>query len=115
MDERNKNEMSRREFIGLSATAGLGLSVIGGDAVLAAPPAFPQCMREVAAANKVIVARDGIPDQFRRDRFVRLGRNGTFAAGDSGSIVIVDYTTGDEGKLPPFVRAYLTTEKELVG
>ena len=69
-------------------------------------------------------ARDGFPDNFRRDRFIRLDRNGTFAAGDSGysgwaqtaggSVVIVDYTTGDEGKLPPYVRAYLTSEKELV-
>jgi hypothetical protein len=70
-------------------------------------------------------AKDGFPDQFRRDRFIRLDRNGTFAAGDSGysgwtqrpdgSIVIVDYTTTDAGQWPPFVRAYLTSEKELAG
>lgn len=68
-------------------------------------------------------AKKGFPDQFRRDRFVRLERNGTFAAGDSGysgwtqmtngKICIVDYTTGDEGKMPPAVKAYLVSESDL--
>lgn len=69
-------------------------------------------------------AKNGFPDQFRRDRFIRLERNGTFAAGDSGysgwtqmkngKICIVDYTTGDEGILPPGVKAYLVNESDLV-
>lgn len=69
-------------------------------------------------------ARDGYPDQLRRDRMIRLDYNGSFAAGDSGysgwtqtkdgRVVIVDYTTGEEGKLPPFVRAYLLREGDLV-
>lgn len=68
-------------------------------------------------------ARQGFPDQFRRDRFVRLDLNGTFAAGDSGysgwtqtddgNIVVVDYTTGEAGKLPVFVRAYLLRERDV--
>lgn len=63
------------------------------------------------------------PDQFRRDRLVRLDYNGTFSTGDSGysgwtqtpdgRIVVVDYTTGEEGSLPPFVRAYLLNERDL--
>lgn len=69
-------------------------------------------------------AKRGYPDQFRRDRCVRLDYNGTFAAGDGGysgwtqmddgRIVIVDYTTGAAGTLPPFVRAYLVNERDLI-
>jgi hypothetical protein len=68
-------------------------------------------------------ARDGYPDQFRRDRLVRLDRNGSFIVGDcgysgwaeqpDGRVVIVDYTTGDEGRLPPLVRAYVVGERDL--
>ena len=68
-------------------------------------------------------ARDGLPDQFRRDRIVRLDRNASFSAGNSGysswtqmkdgRIVIVDYTSGDPAARIPFARAYVTDEKFL--
>lgn len=67
----------------------------------------------------------GYPDQFRRDRIVVLDRTAA-SHGDSGysgwtqaadgSIIIADYTVGGNGGKPapsPFVRAYLSTEKEL--
>ncbi len=70
-------------------------------------------------------ARDGFPDQFRRDRIVRLDRNGSFSAGNSGysgwtqrkdgSIVIADYTVGFPAARIPFARAYVTTEAFLMG
>ena len=60
--------------------------------------------------------RDGFPDQFRRDRIVRVERNGSFVAGDSGysswdqladgSVIIGDYTGGVEGFRHPVLRAY---------
>jgi hypothetical protein len=70
-------------------------------------------------------ARDGFPDQFRRDRIVRLDRTGSRSPGDSGysswtempdgTVVIVDYTTGNPPAPVPFARAYLTTEGFLTG
>jgi hypothetical protein len=61
-------------------------------------------------------AKDGFPDQFRRDRVIRLERNGTFAAGNSGysnwaqlpdgTVVVVDYTSGDPPRSHPLLRAY---------
>lgn len=70
-------------------------------------------------------ASQGFPDQFRRDRIVRLDRNASFSGGNSGysgwtqmqdgTIVIADYTCGVPSSGVPFVRAYVTTEKELVG
>jgi hypothetical protein len=61
-------------------------------------------------------ARRGYPDQFRRDRVVRLERNGAFSAGDSGysswaqlrdgTVVVVDYTSGDPPAEHPVLRAY---------
>jgi hypothetical protein len=61
-------------------------------------------------------ARDGYPDQFHRDRVVRLEKNASFAAGDSGysnwtqlpdgNVVVVDYTAGDPAVSHPILRAY---------
>jgi hypothetical protein len=61
-------------------------------------------------------AKDGFPDQFRRDRVIRLERNGTFAAGNSGysnwtqlpdgTVVVVDYTSGNPPRSHPLLRAY---------
>lgn len=68
-------------------------------------------------------AGEGYPDQFRRSRIVRLDRNASFAAGNSGysgwtqmkdgTIVICDYTCGNPASEIPFARAYVTNEKEL--
>lgn len=70
-------------------------------------------------------AAQGYPDQFRRDRIVRLDRNASFSPGNSGysgwtqmkdgTIVVCDYTSGDPAAGVPFARAYVTTEKELTG
>lgn len=70
-------------------------------------------------------ACDGFPDQFRRDRIVRVDRNGSFSAGYSGysgwaqrkdgGIVIADYTVGFPAACIPFARAYVTTENFLMG
>jgi hypothetical protein len=59
---------------------------------------------------------DGYPDQFRRDRVIRLERNGTFSAGNSGysnwaqlrdgTVVVVDYTSGNPPLSHPALRAY---------
>lgn len=67
--------------------------------------------------------RKGYPDQFRRDRIVRLERNGSFSPGDSGysgwaqmpdgRIAVADYTCGDPPAKKPYVRAYLLEEKDL--
>lgn len=61
-------------------------------------------------------AAQGYPDQFRRDRVIRLEPNGTFSAGNSGysnwtqmadgTVVVVDYTAGETGKRHPLLRAY---------
>ena len=61
-------------------------------------------------------AKDGFPDQFRRDRILTLERNGSFALGDSGysswdelpdgSVVAVDYTSTDAGRRHPLLRSY---------
>ena len=61
-------------------------------------------------------AKNGFPDQFRRDRIMVLERNGSFAGGDSGysswdqlpdgKIVAVDYTSGEEGRRHPMLRSY---------
>lgn len=61
-------------------------------------------------------ATKGYPDQFRRDRILILERNASFAGGDSGysswdqlpdgSIVAVDYTSGEEGRRHPLLRSY---------
>ncbi|MBL8227014.1 MAG: exo-alpha-sialidase [Bryobacterales bacterium] len=61
-------------------------------------------------------AKQGFPDQFRRDRIVVLEPNASFVAGDSGysswdelpdgSVVAVDYTGGVEGRRHPLLRAY---------
>jgi hypothetical protein len=61
-------------------------------------------------------ARNGFPDRFRRDRVIRLERNASFAAGDSGysnwtqlpdgRVVVVDYTAGDPAAERPVLRAY---------
>jgi hypothetical protein len=68
--------------------------------------------------------RQGYPDQFRRDRVIRLEPNGSFAAGDSGysnwaqlpdgTVVVVDYTTGEAGRRHPLLRAY-RLGRELLG
>jgi hypothetical protein len=60
---------------------------------------------------------DGYPDQFRRNRVIRLEKCGTFSAGDcgysgwdqlpNGNVVIVDYNSGDPPKPHPILRAYL--------
>lgn len=60
--------------------------------------------------------QDGYPDQFRRDNVIRLERNGSFAAGDSGysswaqlrdgTAVVVDYTSGEPPTEHPVLRAY---------
>lgn len=70
-------------------------------------------------------ARDGFPDQFRRDRIVRVDRNGSFSPGNSGysgwtqlkdgSVVIADYTSGFPAARIPFARAYVATEQFLTG
>jgi hypothetical protein len=70
-------------------------------------------------------ARDGFPDQFRRDRIVRVDRNGSFSPGNSGysgwtqmkdgRVVIADYTNGYPASRIPFARAYVTTEEFLTG
>lgn len=70
-------------------------------------------------------AAEGFPDQFRRSRMVRLDRNASFSAGNSGysswvqmkdgTIVITDYTCAEDAKAIPFARAYVTNEKELLG
>ena len=70
-------------------------------------------------------ARDGLPDQFRRDRIVRVDRNGSFSAGNSGysgwtqmkdgTVVIADYTNGYPAARIPFARAYVTSEQFLTG
>lgn len=68
---------------------------------------------------------EGFPDQFRRSRMVRLDRNASFSAGNSGysgwvemhdgTIVIADYTVAEKATAIPFARAYITNEKELLG
>ncbi|HEY8561631.1 MAG TPA: sialidase family protein [Pyrinomonadaceae bacterium] len=70
-------------------------------------------------------AGEGFPDQFRRSRIVRLDRNASFSAGNSGysgwtemkdgTIIIADYTCGSTPAKVPFARAYVTSEKELLG
>jgi hypothetical protein len=70
-------------------------------------------------------AAGGFPDRFRRERIVRLDRNGSFSPGHSGysgwtetrdgTIVIADYTVGDPPAPVPFARAYVTSERELRG
>lgn len=70
-------------------------------------------------------ASQGFPDQFRRDRIVRLDRNASFSGGNSGysgwtqmqdgTIVVADYTCGNPSSGVPYVRAYITNEKELIG
>lgn len=58
---------------------------------------------------------DGYPDQFRRDRVIRLEKCGTFAVGDCGysswtqlpgDVVVADYNAGDPPKPHPVLRAY---------
>jgi hypothetical protein len=61
-------------------------------------------------------ANSGYPDQFRRDRVIRLEKNGSFSHGDSGysgwaqlpggTVVVVDYTCGDPPLDHPALRAY---------
>ncbi|GAB2777809.1 hypothetical protein GCM10027275_21340 [Rhabdobacter roseus] len=62
-------------------------------------------------------ARSGkYPDQFRRDNFIMLEKNASYIASDSGysgwaqadegTLVISDYTCGEEGLKKPLVRAY---------
>lgn len=70
-------------------------------------------------------AIEGFPDQFRRGRMVRLDKNASFSAGHSGysgwdqmadgTIAISDYTCGNDAKTIPYTKAYITTEKELLG
>jgi hypothetical protein len=62
-------------------------------------------------------SRQGYPDQFRRDRVIRLERNGSFSAGNSGysawaqlpsgRVVVADYTSSNPPKPHPGLRAYL--------
>ena len=69
-------------------------------------------------------ASEGFPDQFRRSRMVRLDKKCELA-GNSGysgwdqmadsTIVIADYTSGPEPAGVPYTKAYVTTEKELLG
>ncbi len=68
----------------------------------------------------------GYPDQFRRDRLIGLdiiasapGHCGypSISQDADGKIIIADYTVGGNGGTPtdmPFIRAYITTEKELM-
>ena len=61
-------------------------------------------------------AGEGYPDQFRRDRVIRLEKNGSFSHGDSGysswdqlpdgTVVVADYTAGDPPLDHPALRAY---------
>jgi hypothetical protein len=70
-------------------------------------------------------ASEGFPDQFRRSRMVRLDKNASFSAGHSGysgwdqmadgTIAISDYTCGPGPAKVPYTKAYITTEKELLG
>lgn len=70
-------------------------------------------------------AKQGFPDQFRRDRIVRVDRNASFSAGNSGysgwtqmrdgRVVIADYTVGFPAARIPFARAYVTSEAFLSG
>lgn len=67
-------------------------------------------------------ARQGYPDQFRRDRMIRLERCGSFAVGDcgysgwtqtpGGSIVVTDYSIGNPPARRPRLRAYLLEEAD---
>jgi hypothetical protein len=60
-------------------------------------------------------AKNGYPEQFRRDRVIRLEANGSFSAGDSGygnwtqmadgTVVAIDYTAGESGRRHPLLRA----------
>lgn len=62
---------------------------------------------------------EGYPDQFRRDRLIRLEKNGSFSHGDSGysswaqlpdgTVVVVDYTSGNPPAAHPVLRAYRLT------
>ena len=68
-------------------------------------------------------AAGGYPDRFRRERLLRLDRNGSFVHGNNGysnwtqtadgSIVVADYTTGDPPSALPFARAYVLREEDL--
>jgi hypothetical protein len=61
-------------------------------------------------------ASQGYPDQFRRDRVIRLEKCGAFVNGDcgysswselpDGTVVVVDYTTGNPPAPRPLLRAY---------
>ena len=65
-------------------------------------------------------AQRGYPDQFRRDRMIRLERCGSFAVGDcgysgwtqssDGKIVVADYSIGNPPARRPRLRAYLMQE-----
>jgi hypothetical protein len=67
-------------------------------------------------------AAKGYPDQFRRDRMIRLERCGSFAVGDcgysgwtqthDGNIVVADYSIGNPPARRPRLRAYLLREQD---
>jgi hypothetical protein len=69
-------------------------------------------------------ASAGYPDQFRRDRVIRMEKNASFAAGDSGysswaqlpdgTVVVGDYTAGDPAREHPALRAYRLSARELL-
>jgi hypothetical protein len=68
--------------------------------------------------------KNGYPDQFRRERLIRLEANGTFSSGDSGygnwtqlpdgTVVAVDYTSGETGRRHPLLRAYRVNPEMLL-
>ena len=69
-------------------------------------------------------AREGFPDQFRRDRMVCLDRAAdsgysAWAQASDGSVVVLDYTSADiraagQGGPMPWIRAYRLPETSLV-
>ena len=68
-------------------------------------------------------AKDGYPDQFRRDRLVLVDRS-NFTMGDNGysgwtqtedgTVVIADYTCGSPPAEKPFIRSYVVGEEDLI-
>ncbi|WP_127586363.1 sialidase family protein [Paenibacillus koleovorans] len=69
-------------------------------------------------------AAQGYPDQFRRDRFVKLDHCFSTFGGDNGyaqwtqleddSIVILDYTRPSPSDMYPYIRSYVIHENQLV-
>lgn len=67
-------------------------------------------------------ARDGYPDQFRRDRMILLEKAGSFSGGDcgyggwaqlkDGSVALLDYNIGTPPAPRPRLRCYRFSEKD---